>query len=202
GELVHTRDRAATTDETVEVVAGIVRPGSAERRDGFTHREASELDEGVVHADRTSRDRASVGVVRSRAERGGSDRRVNGAAGAVASIGIGRPGEGRIEEGANHAVFGGGARIDVQVFTGTPGVGVGEAIVRCAGTRGVAGVDRVRIDRNFGAQVAAELDAGVRAGNVVEPSTVQGTDPHVFDRFGLYGKIGCLCPAHGDETRR
>ena len=57
-ELVHARNRAATTDETVEVVARIRGPGSAELRDGLTHREASELDEGVVHAERTAGDRA------------------------------------------------------------------------------------------------------------------------------------------------
>src|SRR5205809_6546664 len=37
----------------------------------------------------------------------------------------------------------------------------------------------------FHAQVAAELDAGVGAGDVVETRTIQGANLHILDRFGL-----------------
>src|SRR5437868_11760214 len=59
-ELVHTGDRAATTNKTVVVVAGIVGPRSAELRDCLTHREASELDEGVVDTKCTAGDLATA----------------------------------------------------------------------------------------------------------------------------------------------
>ena len=76
GELVHTSDRAAAADETVEVVAGIVGPGRAELRDGLTHREAGELDVGIVHAERTAGD-CAVGwrSADATAGRHGADRR-------------------------------------------------------------------------------------------------------------------------------
>src|SRR5664279_3459389 len=51
---------------------------------------------------------------------------------------------------------------------------------------------RVLIRRRVDAQITTQLDAGVGTRNVVETGTIQGADPHVFDRFGLYGKISCL----------
>jgi hypothetical protein len=45
--------------------------------------------------------------------------------------------------------------------------------------------DRIRIDAQIGAHIAAELDAGVGAGDVIEARAIQGADLHVFDRFGL-----------------
>src|SRR4029077_10891973 len=60
---------------------------------------------------------------------------------------------------------------------------------------GTEGASRV-----FGAEVGADLQADVSAGDVVEPCTVQGADLHVFDRLGLYGKIGILCSRNRNET--
>jgi hypothetical protein len=57
-------------------------------------------------------------------------------------------------------------------------------------SRRVAGLECV-----FGADPSADLDAGVGSGNVEEPGAVDATNLHVFDRFGLNGKIGSLCPA-------
>ena len=37
----------------------------------------------------------------------------------------------------------------------------------------------------FGAEVGADLQADVGAGDVVEPSAVQGADLHVFREFGM-----------------
>src|SRR5262249_56819536 len=48
----------------------------------------------------------------------------------------------------------------------------------------------------------ADLEAGIGARNVEDPFAVQTADLHVFDRFGLDGKIGCLCPSNRDQTRR
>ena len=152
-ELVHTRDRAATTDETVEVVAGIVGPGSAERRDGLTHREASELDEGVVHADRTAGNRACVSIVRRGTERGRPNRFVNSSSGPVPCVGARRPAEGRIEEGTDNAILGRGACINGEVFTRTPSVAIGKPVFRTAGARCVTGVVGVRVDHHVNAQI-------------------------------------------------
>src|SRR6185437_16723156 len=93
GELVDTSDRAAAADETVEDVARIVHPRRGERRDGLTHREPGELDEGVVDAERTAGDAVT---------------RVGCMAANLAKAAAG-PGERRIPVGANHAVLGLGA---------------------------------------------------------------------------------------------
>src|SRR5205085_2751640 len=189
--------------------AGIVDPGRVELRHGLTYREAGGLDEGVVHAERTARDAAVIRVRKAADERAcsvesssraGVDGRARGVAGAdVTTRG---PREGRIEVGADHAVLGRGARIDVEVFTGTSGVVVAQLVVTAS--RGASGrvVHAVGAERGFNAQVAAQLDTGVSARDVVEPGAVQGADLHVFDRFGLDGKVGSLCSAHCDETSR
>jgi hypothetical protein len=54
--------------------------------------------------------------------------------------------------------------------------------------------------RPFGAHVSANLYADIGTGDVVESRTVQGADLHVFDRLGLYGKIGGLCSRNRNDT--
>src|SRR5207302_2891750 len=137
-ELVHTGDRAATTNQTVVVVAWIVGPGSAELRDCLTHRKASELDEGVVDTKRTAGNLATASSCRIISV-------VRGGAVAVADVATAGPGERRIEEGADNAILGRGARIDGEVFTRAPGVGIRETVVCATSTRRVARVDAVRI---------------------------------------------------------
>ena len=51
------------------------------------------------------------------------------------------------------------------------------------------------------AQIPAHLQAGVGAGNVVEPIPVQAADFHVLNRRCLYRHVGCLRPSDRDETR-
>jgi hypothetical protein len=58
------------------------------------------------------------------------------------------------------------------------------------------------VERGVDAQLAPQLDAGVGARNVEETGTIQGADPHIFDRFGLDRKIGRPCPADGEKSRR
>src|SRR6185369_15422082 len=106
-----------------------------------------------------------------------------------------------VKEGTNHAVFGRGAGVDVEVFTRPPGDAVREAIFRTAGAREVTRVVGVRVDHHVNADETTQLEAGVGARNVEETGTIQGADPHVLDRFGLDGKISCLSPTHGDQTR-
>src|SRR6202022_3434247 len=89
--------------------------------------------------------------------------------------------------------FGRGAGIDGEVRTGTAVVVVGQAIVRTASAVQVR-VVVAAIERQVDAQIATELDASISARDVVESGTIQGANLHVLDRFGLDGKIGCLCP--------
>src|SRR5262249_30558629 len=123
GELVDTGDGAAATDEAVEVVGRVVHPGHAELRDGLTHREAGKLDEGVVDADRTASDSARNRVV-------GEPKATPIARASVTEpyVVVRRPAEGHIRKGAEHAVLGLGAGVDVEIFTGAPHVAVGEAV--------------------------------------------------------------------------
>ncbi len=196
-QLVDGGDVAAAADETVEVVARIVGPRSVERGNRLTHREPSELDERMVDADRAASDTTVRGVSNGRcaAVNGGArERRVSG----VRTRG---PRERRIEERADHAVFGRGARIDGQILTGTSGVIVRQAVLS-AQLCGVRTVEHRSVESSFNAQITTQLDAGVGAGDVVETRTIQGADPHVLDRFGLDGKVRSLCPTHGDQSRR
>src|SRR3954449_6395015 len=59
-----------------------------------------------------------------------------------------------------------------------------------------------RLEPILSADPATNLDARIGSGNVEEPGAVDATNLHVFDRFGLNGKIGSLCPSHRNETRR
>ena len=108
-----------------------------------------------------------------------------------------------LAESADHAVLGRGTCIDRERQTRTGG----QDVVITVALTGIAVPGRLvlhasAVERGIDAQIAAELDAGVGARDVEESRTVQRADPHVFDRFGLHGKISRLCPSHGDETRR
>ena len=51
-------------------------------------------------------------------------------------------------------------------------------------------------------KIAAHLQAGVGAGNVVEPIPVQAADLHVLNRRCLDRHVGCLRPSDRDKSRR
>src|ERR1700694_5533196 len=108
-----------------------------------------------------------------------------------------------LAEGADHAVFSGGAGINVQRNTRT-GAEIVAITVTLTGVPaiGLGILYGAAVERGVDAQITTQLDAGVSARNVEETGTVQGADPHVLDRFGLDGKISCLCPTHGDQARR
>jgi len=170
-------------------------PGRGIGRRRLTHGEARELDEGELNSDVTAARRVQqVGVVaKVGVERVG----IIGRAAQRIELEVG------LTESADHAVFGGGTRIDGQRHTRTGGQVVAIAVALA----GIAVPSRLvlhasAVERGVDAQITAELDAGVGARDVEESRTIQRADPHVFDRFGLYGKISRLCPSHGDETRR
>ena len=186
-QLVHTGDVATTTNQTVKVVGGIVVPGGVELGICLTQREAGELNEGVVNANGIAARDASV------------LRRTNCAGDVSVRRG---PAERRIEVGADHAVLGGGARIDVQIFAGACSVVIAEAVARAECARPSGSIIDAAVECGVNAQITAQLDASVGARDVEETGTIQGADPHVLDRFGLDGKISCLSPTHGEQTRR
>src|SRR6185437_3875222 len=99
------------------------------------------------------------------------------------------------------AVLGLAAGIERHSRAGTPGLcfALGGAAVYRA--RLEAGEGTASNEVHFGADEPADLDARIRAGDVIEPCTIQATNLHVLDRLGLYGKIGSLRPSHRNDTR-
>ncbi len=116
--------------------------------------------------------------------------------------------------GTNNAVFGGSAGVDVQLIAGAGGEVVRIAAARTKHTR-TSGVSARRtrafipgrpivvvgVDVRINLDEAAQLDAGVGAGDVVETGAVKGADLHVLNGFRLDGKIGCLCPGGRCDNR-
>src|SRR5262245_65609961 len=83
-----------------------------------------------------------------------------------------------------------------------PVLGVGTGLTTAGAVQHTTRDSAARIERHLVADITADLHADIGAGDVVEPSPIQGANLHVLDRLGLYGKIGSLCPRHRDETRR
>ena len=48
--------------------------------------------------------------------------------------------------------------------------------------------------------IAADAEAHVGAGDVIEPHTIHAADLHIFDRLGLDREIGSLRAGQRDET--
>ena len=105
--------------------------------------------------------------------------------------------------GADRAIFGAGPGIDrkehartvdeiVMIAVLLPGVAVPRRLAM-----GAAGVEG-----DVGAQITAELDAGVGAGNVEEAGTIQRADPDILDRPGFDRQVGGLRAADHCQTRR
>src|SRR5205823_3225890 len=78
-----------------------------------------------------------------------------------------------LAEGADHAVFRGGAGIDRQRQTGTGGIVVAVAVVLAEIAIPGRLAVRAAIEGDVGAQIATELDAGVGAWDVEESGAIQ-----------------------------
>jgi len=61
---------------------------------------------------------------------------------------------------------------------------------------------RAAVEGGVGAQITANLDAGVGARDKEEAGAVERTDPYIFDRLGLDRKVGRLCAAQGHQACR
>ena len=197
GLAVFDRDRARHTvaegggvGELIDA-GGVVGAGEHARRDGrlgqrplrivlrncLADGEARELDERIVDFHRSAAGDAGTAVA--------------------------GPVELHVGIGTQNAVFGGGACVLGQVQTG-----FGLVPVLAVGLRGgCATLPRRRVvgrsvERRIDTDRAADANAGVGARDVPEAGTIEGADLHVFDRFGLDGKIGRLCAGQRDQTGR
>src|ERR1700682_556574 len=192
-DVVHAGDGVMTAEQERGVVARVTMPRRRIGRRRLTEGEASELDEREL-----DRDIAAAGRVKQ-ASTGACSAKHRWVERVVAQrLEL----EVALHERPDDAVFSGGAGINGERHTRTGG----EVVEVTVALAGVAVPRRCVVDspveRGVNAQITTELEAGVGARNVEETGTIQGTDPHVLDRFGLDGKISCLCPTHGEKTRR
>src|SRR5262245_10121511 len=191
-DVVDAGDVVSAAHQERVVVARITIPRRSVGRSRLTEGETSELDEH--HFDRHVTAAGDVERVGSATRECGERVRVRTSE--VVELEV------TLAEGTDNAVFGGSASINRQRHTGA-----GREVIAVAVTlTEVARIGRLTVsttvERGVDANVATQLDAGIGARDVVETRAIQGADPHVLDRFGLDGKIGSLCPAHGDQTRR
>src|SRR6266404_4576151 len=78
-------------------------------------------------------------------------------------------------------------------------VGVG-ALLGGAAAGDVGSMAAARAHIRFPAHIPADLEAGIGARDIEESIAIETADLHVFDRLGLDGKIGSLCPRDRNET--
>src|SRR5262249_54053493 len=104
--------------------------------------------------------------------------------------------------GAQHAIGGLRAAVEVEVRTMPRRIRIDSAILRAVG----AGVSRLPAARGVpaivGSDITAALETDICARNVVEALTVEAADFHVLNRLGLDGKIGSLRPRNRDKPCR
>ena len=186
-DVVHTSDRVVAAEQVGRVVARIAVPRRRISRRRLTEGEAGELQEHVFDTDVTAADAIKHATAQTRGL--GRNAEVDGARRTVVvelPVALG--------EGADNAVLGGGTGINRQRHTGT-GVEVVEVTVALTEITRVSGlVIDTAVERSVDAQITADLDAGISARDIPESGTIQGADPHVFDRFGLHGRSAACAP--------
>src|ERR1700730_12182868 len=194
-DVVYAGDGVMTTEQIRVAVARVTMPRRRIGRGRLTESEAGELDEHELDPDiATACAIKQVAVV---AEIGSQGVRVLTATAEHIEREV------ALTEGANHAIFSGGARINRQRHTRMGDEIVAITVLRPRvtapgrGTLGAAGVER-----GVGAQITTQLDAGVGARNIEETGAIHGADPHVLARFALDGKISSPSPTPGDQPRR
>ena len=108
---------------------------------------------------------------------------------AVVAIHAGVTGHLETHEGAQEAVSGGGAGVELNAATSAEADRVVFAVVRLNITE-------------LGANTAADAEAGFGAGDVEEACAVGGADANVFNSSSLLrGKVGSLSSGNSRETR-
>src|SRR6202048_556525 len=193
-DVVYAGDGVMTADQVRRVVARIAIPWRRIGRGGLTEGEPGELNERIFNRDIAAADGVEQLTVIGHV--GGEAVRVERAAAEGAELEV------ALQERANDAIFRRGTRIDGQRHTRTGSKGIAIAITNAQ----IAAPRRLIVDaaveRGVDTHITTQLDAGVGARNVEETGTIQGANLHVLDRFGLDGKISCLSPTTGGESRR
>jgi len=167
--------------------AAVTGVRTGERTPVRRRRVAIEVEERLRTAKREARP-LDKGAVRAEVVRGRN----------VAAVLVFRHAEGDIA--AHRAVFGLVTRIRRDVAASTEVAVIGKTVVDIV-IRPTPGEVAVLAPAIFGTDPAADLDAHIGAGDVVKPDPIQAANLHVLDRLGLYGKISCLRPSYGNETR-
>ena len=171
-----------TRDPHVVVAVGAAVGEEVEERLRPAHREARKLDE-----------RAIPERVEGRAAAGGPRRGVLRA---------------EADVGAQRAVFGLLAHVPrdrpADAVVDVVGAVAGPHALWCLAAGAVADGDPAGAHVRLGldAHIAAHLQAGVGARNVVEPIPVQAADLHVLNRRCLHRHVGRLRPRDCDKSRR
>ena len=171
------RDVIRRAGVTVHVVRGVAVGAVQVGRADTTDREAAPLHDCSVEAE-------------ARRCTGGADRRIS--LEPIVLVGTQRA-ERRLSPGVHEQEPAGTGEEEVLIT----GVRRG-AVTHAQGLK----PRTARVERNFRTNVTTNADASVSARDVIESRAIQGADLHVFDRLGLYGKIGCLRPRHCGETCR
>ena len=178
GPEVLARGAGITGDPHVVVAVGAAVGEEVEERLRPAHREARKLDE-----------RAIPERVEGRAAAGGGRRGVLRA---------------EADVGAQRAVFGLLAHVPrdrpADAVVDVVGQVAGEAALAKHAAGAVADGDTAAAHVVLGldAQIATHLQAGVGAGDVVEPVPVQAADLHIIDRRCLHRHVGGLRPSNRD----
>src|SRR5262249_28118987 len=61
---------------------------------------------------------------------------------------------------------------------------------------------RAAVEGDVGAQIAADLDAGIGARNVEKARPVERANAHILDRLSIDRQVGCRGCAYGEKARR
>ena len=177
-------------DRRREAVAERCRVGEHHRAAGAELREVTAVAATV--ADRAA-DEVEVGLRLAEGEAGDLDERALGVEHAARRVGrVLREAEAVV--GAHGAVFGLGAHVEREDRTGAEArVGRVDAVVATAAARDELGVRVAGLtDGVFGADPAADLDAGIGSGNVEEPGAVDAANLHVFYWFGTTARAAAV----------
>jgi hypothetical protein len=181
GPEVLARGAGVAGDAHVVIAVGAAVGDQVEERLGAAHREARELDEGAV-----------------------PERVEGGATAGGRRRGVLRP---EADVGAQRAVLG--------LLADVPGDRAADAVVDVVGevageaalaehAAGVVADDdaaAAHVVLGLDTQIAAHLEAGIGARDVVEAVPVEGADLDILHRRGLHRHVGGLRPSNRDEPR-
>src|ERR1700716_4041869 len=185
-----------TAEQERGVVARITMPRRRIGRSRLTEGEPSELDEHHFNRDVAAACGAQKRTVDASSGIWGGSGECRVVTAVVLELEV------ALTKGTDDAVFGGGTGINRERHTRTGGPVVAIAVllaeVAVQGRRPVGAA----VESGVGAQITADLDAGIGARDKPEASAIERTDLYVFDRLGLDRKIRGLSSADSEKRRR